>query len=344
MPSQPSRSSKSSNPTLKMRLFITALALWASSAVAQASPPIRNIYTFPPNHFIENIAVRSNSRLLLTSMSVPHLYSINPLASNPAANVVHTFANPNNATGISGIAEIRPDVFAVIVADWDLFTTRAIIGTLAVWTVDFNKPASQRVKFVTQIANSTIFNGIARHPTNPRLLLAADSALGAVWKVDLLTGASGVAFSSPLLTPTATAHLGINGLKAEGSHVYFTNSAQGFLGRVAVDWNGNKVGAIEVLSEAADAGANVVYDDIALDLTHGQGKVWVASHPSYAIGVTLPGAGQWVVNNTTKLLNPTACAFGRGSRKQEKTLYLTNGGEFLPDFTLVNEGVVAIDL
>ncbi|KAK0708677.1 hypothetical protein B0H67DRAFT_603533 [Lasiosphaeris hirsuta] len=328
-----------------MRFSIATLALWASSAAAtQASPPIRNIYTFPPNHFIENIAVRSNSRLLITSMSVPHLYSINPLISAPAADVVHTFASPSNATGISGIAEIAPDVFAVVVADWDLFATRAIPGTLAVWTVDFTKPAAQRVKFVAQIANSTIFNGIARHPTNPRLLLAADSAAGAVWRVDLVTGASSVAFSSPLLAPTETAHLGINGLKAQGSYLYFTNSAQGFLGKVAVDFNGNKVGAIEVLSEAADAGADVVYDDIALDLNNGQGRVWVASHPSYAIGVKLPGANQLVVNNTTKLLNPTACAWGRGSRKQKNTLYVTNGGEFLADFTLVNEGVVAIEL
>ncbi|KAK4196103.1 hypothetical protein QBC40DRAFT_287875 [Triangularia verruculosa] len=333
-----------------MKLSLTTLALWVtSSALAQTSPlpnpPIRNIYTFPPNHFIENIAVRSNSRLLLTSMSVPHLYSINPLIAKPPAEIVHSFANPNNATGISGIAEIAPDVFAVIVADWDLFATRAIPGTLAVWTINFNKPPSQRVKFITQVANTTIFNGIARHPTNPTLLLAADSALGAVWKVNLLTGAHSVAFQSPLLTPTASAHLGINGLKAQGQYVYFTNSAQGYLGRVKIGWNAEQLGAIEVLSSAADAGADVVYDDIALDLGHGgSGKVWIASHPDYAVGVTLPGGAQWVVKNATKLLNPTACAFGRGSVKERKTLYVTNGGEFLPDLTLVNEGVVALDL
>lgn len=154
-----------------------------------------------------------------------------------------------------------------------------------------------------------------------------------------------MAFSSPLLTPTATAHLGINGLKTQGQYLYFTNSAQGYLGRVKIGWNGEQVGAIEVLSSASDAGADVVYDDIALDLGHGgNGKVWIASHPDYAVGVTLPEGSQWVVKNATKLLNPTACAFGRGSAKERTTLYVTNGGEFLPDFTLVNEGVVALDL
>lgn len=311
------------------------------------NPPIRNIYTFPPNHFIENIAVRSNSNLLLTSMSVPQLFSVDPTASVPSATVIHTFANN---TGTSGIAEISPDVFAVVTAEWDLFNTRAILGTMAIWTVDFTtKSASPKIKFLTPIANSTIFNGIVRHPSNPRLLLAADSALGAVWKVDLVTGAYGVAFSSPLLQSTATAHLGINGIKALGAYVYFTNSAQGFLGRVKIDRDANQVGDIEVLASSADAGAaDVVYDDIALDLSarNGKGDVWIASHPSYAVKVSVGGAGgssQRVVSDAAKLLNPTAAAFGRGGARQQRTLYVTNGGEFV-GADLINEGVVAIDL
>jgi hypothetical protein len=74
--------------------------------------------------------------------------------------------------------------------------------------------------------------------------------------------------------------------------------------------------------------------------------VWIASHPSYAVRVALDGvdAGrQWVVNDTGKLLNPTSAALGRGSGRQERTLYVTNGGEFV-GADLVNEGVVAVDL
>ncbi|KAK5660612.1 hypothetical protein OQA88_13176 [Cercophora sp. LCS_1] len=324
-------------------------AAWGVQAGGGASSPvIRNVFTFPPNHFIENIAVRSNSKLLITSMSVPHLFSIDPTVASPNASIVHTFSN---ITGISGIAETTSDVFALVTAEWDLAATRAIPGTLKVWTANFNQRrpnGAPTISLLTDIQNSTIFNGLARHPTNPRLLLAADSAIGAVWRVDLATGAYGIAFSSPLLTPTGTApgtHLGINGLRSHGSHLYFTNSAQQFFGRVAVDWNGNPVGAIQVISNSTVAGPDVVYDDIALDVGR-TGKVksaWIASHPSYGVEVTLASGSQFVVNDAAKLLNPTSAAFGRGSSKQEKTLYITNGGEFV-GFDLVNEGVVAIEV
>ncbi len=328
-------------PSLYLPLL--AAATFGSATRSTTPPPIRNIYTFPPNTFIENIAVRSNSHLLLTSMSVPDLYALNPLLTTPTPSILHTFPN---ATGISGIAEVTPDLFAVVTAEWDLANTRALPGTLAVWTISLltNPPT---VKFITAVPDSPILNGLARHPTNSRYLLAADSALGAIWRIDLTTGAKQIIFSHALLTPTGTVpgtHLGINGLRSDlgGKHVYFTNSAQKFLGRVEVDSKGVVKGGVQVLANSTAAGADVVYDDIALDL--GRGEAWIASHPSYAVKVTVGGgAAQYVVNDTAKLLNPTSAAFGRGGRKQERTLYVTNGGEFV-GMDLVNEGVVALDL
>ncbi|KAK4444706.1 hypothetical protein QBC34DRAFT_487637 [Podospora aff. communis PSN243] len=339
---------------MKSSLLISLLA--SARTVLTTNPPIRNIHTFPKNHFIENIAVRSNGNLLITSMSVPSLFSIDPTAPTPSASTIHTFPN---CTGLSGIAEITPDLFALVTGTWDLANTRATPGSLAIWTVNFNHPpgGAHRIKHITTVANSTILNGIARHPFNPALLMAADSAAGSVWRVNLLTGSASVAFSSPLLQPTGSAmeglHLGINGLKAQGAYLYFTNSAQKFFGRVVVDFFGNQIGAIQIISNstaAAGSGGDVVYDDIALDVSGvtGKGDAWIASHPDYAVRVAV-GAGtgggeQVVVRNETMLLNPTAAAFGRGSAKERRTLYVTNGGEFTPEFELVNGGVVALDL
>jgi hypothetical protein len=244
-----------------------------------------------------------------------------------------------------GIAEVAPDVYAVVGGIWDLANTRAELGSLQVWTVDLSK-ATKKVKFVAEIANSTIFNGLVRHPFNPRLLLAADSAIGAVWKVDLVTGSYGIAFQDPLLAPIGTVpgtNLGINGLKAYGQYLYFTNSAQRFYGRVKVSSSGAKLSAIEKISESEDAGADVVYDDIALNIRNGVVKSsWIASHPTYAVQVKSDGS-QVLINDTVKLLNPTAAAFGRGTFKEKKTLYVTNGGWF-EGFDLVKGGVVALDL
>lgn len=170
---------------MRLSVYISTLAAaaWGAQATGVNTPPaIRNVYTFPRNTFIENIAVRSNSKLLVTSMSVPDLFSIDPTVTTATASIVHTFGN---GTGISGITEVAPDVFALVTGVWDLANTRAAPGSLKIWTVDFTKSPYPLVEFVTGIANSTIFNGIVRHPTNSKILLAADSAAGAVWRVDL---------------------------------------------------------------------------------------------------------------------------------------------------------------
>ncbi|KAK3332729.1 hypothetical protein B0T19DRAFT_353670 [Cercophora scortea] len=328
---------------------IAAAALGAQATpTASSTPPspvrsVRNVFTFPNNTFIENIAVRSNSRLLITSMSVPTLFTLNPTLTNPTSSILYTFPN---ASGLAGVAEVKPDVFAVVSGIWDLYTTRAQLGSLQVWTIDLTKP-TPAVKLIATIANSTIFNGLARHPSNPDLLLAADSELGAVWRVNLKTGAYGIALSSPLLAPQPGnplgTNMGINGLKAAGAQVFFTNSGQRIFGKIPVDAQGNQAGAVVVLANSTVAGASVVYDDFAL--TGGDGA-WIASHPSQAVRVATGGA-QFVVDEPSTLFNPTAAALGRGSPAQEKTVYVTNGGRFVftdteVGFDLVDNGVAAV--
>jgi hypothetical protein len=208
---------------MRPSLYISGLAatVWGAQATGISNtPPIRNIFTFPKNHFIENIAVRANSNLLLTSMSVPHLFSIDPTAASPSATIIHTFPN---GTGLMGITELtNPDTFAIVTGIWDLANTRAEPGSLTVWTIDLSPKSKHRppkVNRVTTIPHSTILNGIAPHPFNPSLLLAADSARGALWRINLATGAHDIAFASPLFAPTGSApgsgkHLGINGLRS----------------------------------------------------------------------------------------------------------------------------------
>jgi hypothetical protein len=97
---------------------------------------------------------------------------------------------------------------------------------LNIWTIDLCSP-SPVVKNVTAITNSTIFNGLTAIPST-NLVLGADSALGAVWKVNIRTGEYGIAFSDLLLAPLGTdpgTNLGINGMRvsANGKWVYRIN-------------------------------------------------------------------------------------------------------------------------
>jgi hypothetical protein len=303
---------------------------------AVTDPAIRTVYTFGINTFIENIAIRSNSKLLLTSLSRPSLWSVDPTVALPTAPIIHTFAN---TTGLSGITETTPDVFALITGTWDLPTTRAAIGSLTVWTLDFNcQPPT--IKNITSIVNSTVFNAITTVPGKPNLILAADSAIGAVWKVNLVTGRYDIAFSDPLFQPISSTpgeNLGVNGLLAKGNYLYYANSARNIYGRVRINAFGDKISAVEIIGEIPIVGGN--YDDFDLDA----GKNgWIATHPHHVIKVR-PDGTQKILANATALKNPTAAEFGRGSAKERRTLYVTNGGEFTETFDLINGGVVSFD-
>jgi hypothetical protein len=318
--------------------LLNALLLEATSTHSH-NVPIHQVYTFLSNTFIENIRVRSSGELLLTSMSVPTLFAIDPTASTPNASIIYAFPN---ATGLAGITETIPDIFAIVSATWDLVNTRAILGTLVVWTINVHS-TPPTVNRIVNVTNTTSFNGISSIPQSPHLVLAADSALGAVWRVNTLTGEYGIVFTDPLLAPISTAqglNLGINGMKIKDGYLYFTNSAQGIFGRIEIDKLGNKVGVVEIIANiTASATMGAHYDDFALDK---EGKAWIATHPEYVVGIDVNGA-QNMIANETLLLNPTSAAFGRGSLGQERILYVTNGGVFVGD-DLVDEGVVAVNV
>jgi hypothetical protein len=57
------------------------------------------------------------------------------------------------------------------------------------------------------------------------IVLIADSALGAIWGLNINTGGSGIAIQNSDLAPTSSFPLGINGLHVRGPTLYFTNSA-----------------------------------------------------------------------------------------------------------------------
>jgi len=311
----------------------------ASALLPRNTPAIRSLYTFPPNTFIENIAVRSNSHLLLNSLSVPTLFTLDPLVPSPTPSIVHTFAN---GTGNAGITEISPDIFAVLNGIWDIAIQRAAFGSFTIWTIDFSSPGnSPIVKHVANVPNSNALNGIAAIPYTP-YILASDSVLGAVWRINIVTGAVNIAFSSPLFLPQNSSlvgeNIGINGIKVHNSFLYFATSAQGLFGRVLIDKEGDQVGDIEVLANLNTTTTQLFVDDFAIGE---DGTAWIATHPNQVVRVA-PDGTQLVIANASLLLNPTSAALGRGSREQEKILYVTDGGEFLAT-GLVDEGVVALD-
>lgn len=212
----------------------TALAILASSGsvLGQSATQLWNFTSYID---IENSVLRSNGHLLFTTLTNPQLYTIDPSAAEPKAEVVAWL--PGGVTALTGIAEVADDKFAV---------TGGIRGSFnyteeTIFTVDFSvateeNPNATVVSTVAKLPDAVMLNGMAALPSNPSILVLADSRMGCLWRVDTETGAVSKAIESPYMLPTANATkpIGIDGLKIseDGSYAYFTNVVLSNLARV----------------------------------------------------------------------------------------------------------------
>ncbi|KAJ7051033.1 hypothetical protein C8F01DRAFT_1176402 [Mycena amicta] len=339
---------------LVLRVCTLAFTILSTSSsfihgvLVNATFPTSLLYQSRTGLFLENIAVRASSQLLLTSGVSPTLHTLDPrIGTTPNLNLtlqeVYTFPN---ATALTGIAEYAPDVFAVVACILDGRTEER--GSVVVWRIDF----TITVKPIARLPNSTDANGLSAVPVPglPDVVLVADSAAGAVYAVNMRTGRVSVATPppTPLLGGSATESLslGINGLHVHEGFLYATNSGRGTFVRAPIaihDHQHNssvtlaRNGAFEVIGVLPpDAPVNSAFDDFAFDE---RGRAWVTVHPGALSLFTPQKNGSWVQENAAGdpegsyavFVEPTSAAFGRGlgTGMEEKTkLYVvTEGGQ-----------------
>jgi hypothetical protein len=283
---------------------------------AQAAFPVRQIFQFPNSTYtdLENIGIRQNGQLLLNSISSPTTYILDPSASNPSARPIYRFPE---ATSTVGIAETSPDVFAVVVGNYSGF--QGVKGSFSIWSIDLNPPTPVVAK-IASIAGAEALNGMTTVPDNPDIILIADSALSAVWNLNIKTGASSIAIQNPQLGPTSSFPLGINGLHVRGKTLYFTNSAQGTYASLPITQQGTSAGSISIHASSPSSAPGDKYDDFALD--H-KGNAWIAYHPDSVVEVTTCGE-QNVIAGGAVFGSPTSAIFGVGTN--HCTLYVVTAG------------------
>lgn len=105
--------------------------------------------------------------------------------------------------------------------------------------------------------------------------------------------------------------------------LYFTNSAQGSYGRIPITHDGSAAGNVEML--VGVGGPSAEYDDFNMNR---EGNAWIATHPNAVVEVTTEGKQGNITRDgdITGLIQPVSVKFGRGSRREEKTLYVVTAG------------------
>ena len=95
---------------------------------------VATLWTFPNETWIENLAVRSNGKLLCTSLSRAAIYEVDPFGH--LADLVHQFLPTE---GVLGISETDADVFVAVTANISLETNTAWPGSAKMWKVEFGR-------------------------------------------------------------------------------------------------------------------------------------------------------------------------------------------------------------
>ena len=277
----------------------------------QTASAVTDIWDFPDGTWVENLAVRSNGQILVTLLTSPDVYQVDPSKQQPAT-LVHSFAN---FRGCLGIVEKGQDIFYVVVGNSTYQTFPNTPGSFTVWKLDMTQsPAA--VTEVATFPDSVLFNGITTISASSPILLIADCSAGTLWSLDTSTGATAQVSSDPLMAVVTAPGPGINGVKVRGNTLFFTNTQQQIYASVPIDASGTPTTAAIALSTGITG-----IDDFQLD---GSGKAYVAGNNEVR-AIPSGGGAASVVSSDALLAGSTSVQFGRKA-SDPGSLYVTTHG------------------
>ena len=229
---------------------------------------------------IENVAVRPNGQVLATNMNSNNLYAVDPVAKKSS-----TALQVTGATGLSGIGEYAPDLFAVI-------------GGKGIYKVDFTgaTPKSSLIKTITEANN---LNGLA--VLDNSTVLVADAGKGSVYRFDVTTGAYAETIKDATMAPSGGIPFGIDGIKVRDGVLWYTNIFKNSFHKVAIDpVTAKATGAVQTLW------TNLMGDDLCFGPN---GKIYLATNGRNSLVEVDPANPK--ANSIASVTGSTSCAFGR---------------------------------
>ncbi|PVH74617.1 hypothetical protein DL98DRAFT_467684 [Cadophora sp. DSE1049] len=302
--------------------------------------PTTTIYQFSLPTWIENLAIRSNGNILVTLLTTPELYLIDP--KNPTNSIL--IAKFSEILGLTGIIEVQPDIFYIAGGNFNLSTFANESGSYKIWEVDmrsFDTDSAAKIRKVADLSAVAFPNGLELLSRDAGTILIADSELGAVWKLDVKDGTLEVAVKVEEMEPPTPPGMpiGINGIKIRDGYLYWTNTGKKIFCRVHIDENVKSVGDVEVLE------TDTLVDDFVFDV---KGNAWLAQNVMNVVGVRKSGGRMVVaagVVDELTVAGGTSCQFGRTDGDKHVLYVATTGGMAAPINGTVMEGgkVVAID-
>jgi len=300
---------------------------------------------FPEGYFLENLAVRADGSVLVTTVQKKELWWVPgpPRAEAPPV-LVHTFGHY-----ILGIAEAAPDVFIVSLSDlYSTHESHLARVDLTGWVP--GKPVEPQIIFTFDDRVRGL-NGATM--LGPGVLALADCFAGLIWRVDLADGArsaTGRVWLShdtmawdPDSAVAPPPQPGVNGIRyaPRAGYLYYTSTAQKVFMRVPVDQ-----ASLDPAGEPEFVASIDNCDDFCLD--EDAGFAYVSRHRVNTID-RVPLAPQHgsevrhVVDNPTDriLVGPTSLAWRNQPGDYGQVFYvITDGGRTAPPDGIIRKAAM----
>ncbi|KAH7024239.1 hypothetical protein EDB80DRAFT_557973 [Ilyonectria destructans] len=221
---------------------------------------------------LENLFIRDNGDILVTSTKSSTLFQISP--SNLYAPVA--IGEVPGYTGLLGIAEMEKGIFYVIASN----LTETSYSN-AVWQVNLRDGAeprsgsnsTARISHVADFSSAQQLNGMTRlSPSDADHILLSDSANGTITRLNVRTGLAEVILNDPTMQPLSSGlGIGVNGIHTLGSKLFFTNLDQKVFASIPISPAGLATGPVEILA------TNITFQD-DFSLSPCGTRAWIATN------------------------------------------------------------------
>jgi DNA-binding beta-propeller fold protein YncE len=290
---------------------------------------LSTVAVFPKGYFLENLAVRSDNSLLVTSIKTHELWYVPPAKLGRQVEPVLMFTFDTSPTSI---VEPEPDVFYLCTTDG--YATHA--SSLHRLDLRGWKPGQeiQPEQVLTFPSSVRALNGSCL--IGPRTILVADSFASLIWRVDLSQDGRSASASIWLKHYSMLYHPGemkpeqpgVNGLRfsTKTSYLYYTSTVLRLFMRVRVDRQ-----TLAPLGIPEYLGGDKMMDDFCVD--EDGGVAYVTTHRENTIDrMSLePDRNEEAESVAGKpfdeeLVGPSSGAWGRAPGEAGRVAFFTTDG------------------
>jgi sugar lactone lactonase YvrE/uncharacterized protein YciI len=292
-----------------LRHGLIGASMIATAALAQAppQPPLARVEAtrlavLNKGAFLESIVALQDGRLLIADHDSHTILSLRPEGGAP-----ERFAKLDFEVRGLGL-DLDDTLYA---------TGKAHGGGEAVFRIDRQGRATP----VATLPEAKFLNGLAL--LRPGVFLAADSFAGAVWRIDVRTGATEAWLRHEWLTanPDMAQIPGANGVKLHDGAAYVSNSGRAHVLRVPISPDGTA-------GPPAIHASGVVIDDFAFAAN---GDLYGTTHIFNSVVVLRKdGTRATIATAEDGATGSTAVVFGTRPADRETLYVVGDGGVFLP--------------